>query len=61
MIRPPVLHSDDKAVIVSPAVKIDSLMVDNAASILCEWGLRVEVAPNAERQAGRFRRFLDQR
>ncbi|MBZ4656921.1 MAG: hypothetical protein JG771_57 [Methermicoccus sp.] len=61
MIRPPVLHSDDKAVIVSPAGKIDSLMVDKAAAVLCEWGLRVEVAPNALRQAGRFSGFVDQR
>ena len=61
MIRPPALNSDDKAVIVSPAGKIDPVLVDKAAAILCEWGLRVEIAPNALSQTGRFSGFVDQR
>jgi muramoyltetrapeptide carboxypeptidase len=61
MIRPPVLHSDDKAVIVSPAGTIDSLLLDKAAAVLCEWGLSVEIAPNALSQTGRFSGFVDQR
>ena len=61
MIRPPALHNDDKAIIVSPAGKIDPLLVDKAAAVLCEWGLQVEVAPNALCQTGRFSGFVDQR
>ena len=42
MIRPPLLKPLDKAVIVSPAGKIDEDIIDKAAVILREWGLKVE-------------------
>jgi muramoyltetrapeptide carboxypeptidase len=61
MIRPPLLKSRDKAVIVSPAGKIDADIVDKAASILREWGLRVEVGENALSRVGRFSGTIEQR
>jgi muramoyltetrapeptide carboxypeptidase len=61
MIRPPLLKSRDKAVIVSPAGKIDAEIVDKAASILREWGLKVEVGENALCRVGRFSGSIEQR
>ncbi|HOV71595.1 MAG TPA: LD-carboxypeptidase [Dysgonamonadaceae bacterium] len=61
MIRPPLLKSRDKAVIVSPAGKIDADIVDKAASILHEWGLKVEVGENALSRVGRFSGSIEQR
>ena len=61
MIRPPLLKSRDKAVIVSPAGKIDADIVDKAASILREWGLKVEVGENALSRVGRFSGSIEQR
>lgn len=61
MIRPPALKSDDKAVIVSPAGKIDPNIVDKAATVLSEWGLKVHIGENALHETGRFSGFVEQR
>jgi len=61
VIRPPLLKSRDKAVIVSPAGKIDADIVDKATSILREWGLKVEVGENALSRVGRFSGSIEQR
>jgi muramoyltetrapeptide carboxypeptidase len=61
MIRPPLLKPLDKAIIVSPAGKIDKDIVDKAASILCEWGLKVEVGENALCSVGCFSGSVEQR
>lgn len=61
MIRPPLLKPLDKAVIVSPAGKIDEDIIDKAAVILREWGLKVEVGENALYSVGHFSGSIDQR
>ena len=61
MIRPPKLKRDDKAVIVSPASGIDSLLVDKAAAVLRQWGLQVEIAEHALCKNGRFSERVENR
>ncbi|MEA4950056.1 MAG: LD-carboxypeptidase, partial [Petrimonas sp.] len=61
MLQPPKLQIGDKAVILSPAGKIDAGLVNKAASILCDWGLGVEISENALCQTGRFSGFVEQR
>lgn len=61
MIRPPLLKPLDKAVIVSPAGKIDEDIIDKAAVILREWGLKVEVGENALYSVGHFSGSIEQR
>lgn len=61
MKQPPKLKLNDKAVILSPAGKIDPTLVNKAAAILREWGLRVEISENALCQTGRFSGFVEQR
>ncbi len=61
MLQPPKLQIGDKAVILSPAGKIDAQLVTKAASILCDWGLGVEISENALCQTGRFSGFVEQR
>ena len=61
MLQPPKLQLNDKAVILSPAGKIDEALVHKAAAVLCEWGLRVEIAENALCRTGRFSGFVEQR
>jgi muramoyltetrapeptide carboxypeptidase len=61
MIRPPLLKPLDKAVIVSPAGKIDEDIIDKTAVILREWGLMVEVGENALYSVGHFSGSIEQR
>ena len=61
MIQPPKLQIGDKAVILSPAGKIDSGLVEKAAELLGEWGLGVEISENALCRTGRFSGFVEQR
>lgn len=61
MLQPPKLQIGDKAVILSPAGKIDAELVEKAAVLLSEWGLGVEVSENALCQTGRFSGFVEQR
>jgi muramoyltetrapeptide carboxypeptidase len=61
MIRPPLLKPLDKAVIVSPAGKIDEDIIDKTAVILREWGLTVEVGENALYSVGHFSGSIEQR
>lgn len=61
MIQPPKLKIGDKAVVVSPAGKVDRELVYKAASVLTDWGLNVEIAENALCQSGRFSGFVEQR
>jgi muramoyltetrapeptide carboxypeptidase len=61
MKRPPNLQHNDKAVILSPAGKIDKQLVFGAADVLEQWGLQVEVGENALCETGRFAGFSEQR
>lgn len=61
MVRPPLLKSFDRAVIVSPAGEIDKDIVEKAKTILHEWGLKVEVGENALCNSGRFSGSVEQR
>ncbi|MDO5523896.1 MAG: LD-carboxypeptidase [Bacteroidia bacterium] len=61
MFQPPKLKIGDKAVILSPAGKIDSEPVEKAADILRDWKLKVEVSENALCRTGRFSGFVEQR
>ncbi len=61
MLQPQKLQLNDKAVILSPAGKINAEIVYNAAETLREWGLRVEVSENALCETGRFSGFVEQR
>ncbi len=61
MLQPPKLQIGDKAVILSPAGKIDAGLVEKAAVVLSEWGLGVEVSENALCHTGRFSGFVEQR
>lgn len=58
---PPLLRSDSKALIVSPAGKTDAGVVNKAAAVLAGWGLRVEISENALHRIGRFSGFVEQR
>ncbi|MDR1743550.1 MAG: LD-carboxypeptidase [Dysgonamonadaceae bacterium] len=61
MTRPPALRQGDKAMIISPAGKIDETIVRGAESILSAWGLNVCIGENALCQTGRFSGFIEQR
>ena len=61
MLQPPTLQAGDKAVILSPAGKIEPGLVNGAATLLRSWGLSVEIAGNALCEAGRFSGSVDQR
>ncbi|HBG41753.1 MAG TPA: LD-carboxypeptidase [Porphyromonadaceae bacterium] len=61
MKRPPALQFNDKAVILSPAGKIEEGIVNDAAAVLRKWGLTVCIAANALRETGRFSGFVEQR
>lgn len=52
--RPPSLKKNDKAVILSPAGKVDRHMAEGTATVLEGWGLRVEIAGYALGKRGRF-------
>lgn len=54
IIIPPFLKEGDKAVIISPSGNIDSILIDGAKIVLNSWGLKVETAPHAKNQQGRF-------
>ncbi|MEA4917604.1 LD-carboxypeptidase [Proteiniphilum sp.] len=61
MKRPPSLQFNDRAVIISPAGKIDGYIVQGAAAVLENWGLRPEISENALCEAGRFSGSVEQR
>lgn len=61
MKRPPSLQFNDRAVILSPAGKIDGYVVQDAAAVLEGWGLRPEISENALCDAGRFSGSVAQR
>lgn len=61
MKRPPSLQFNDRAVILSPAGKIDGYVVQDAAAVLESWGLRPEIGENAFGDAGRFSGSVEQR
>lgn len=61
MIRPPSLQFNDRAVILSPAGKIDEYVVQDAVAVLGGWGLRPEISENALCEAGRFSGSVEQR
>lgn len=61
MIQPPKLNQNDKAIIVSPAGKIDSSVVYGATSILKEWGLDPIISNHALNNVGRFSGTIEQR
>ena len=61
MKRPPFLQLNDKVVILSPSGNISATHVNNAATILSEWGLEVATSENALRETGRFSGFVEQR
>ena len=54
MKRPPSLQYNDKAVILSPAGKIDDYLVEDTSSVLEGWGLDVEISEHALGNRGRF-------
>lgn len=54
MQRPPSLQRNDKAVVLSPAGKIDNYMVHDAAAVLENWGLHPVIARHALLETGRF-------
>lgn len=61
MKRPPSLQTNDRAVILSPAGKIDGYVVRDAVAVLDSWGLRSEISENALCDAGRFSGSVAQR
>lgn len=61
MKRPPSLQFNDRAVILSPAGKIDGYVVQDAAAVLESWGLCPEISENALCDAGRFSGSVEQR
>lgn len=61
MKRPAPLQFNDKAVIISPAGKIEEYLVKDAASVLESWGLIPEISENALCDTGRFSGFVEQR
>lgn len=54
MKRPPYIKKNDKAVILSPAGKIDASVVYNAAALLDSWGLRSVIGEFALSEHGRY-------
>ncbi|WP_294083839.1 S66 peptidase family protein [Proteiniphilum sp. UBA5384] len=61
MKRPPTLHFNDRAVILSPAGKIEGYIVQDAADVLENWGLRPKISENALCDEGRFSGSVKQR
>ena len=61
MIRPPILKSNDKVVIVSPSGKVVPFYINETISILKRWGLEVEVAKNALGEVGSFSGLVEER
>ncbi len=61
MQRPPSLQQHDKAVILSPAGKIETSLVYNAAAVLESWGLDVVTGEHALLEAGRYSGTVEQR
>jgi len=61
MRRPPSLQRNDKAVILSPAGKIDGNIVQNAAAVLEYWGLRPVISEYALSEAGGFSGSVEER
>lgn len=61
MKRPPSLQFQNKAVILSPAGKIDGSVVQRAAAVFESWGLRAEISKNALCDTGRFSGTVEQR
>jgi muramoyltetrapeptide carboxypeptidase len=61
MKRPPNLQLNDKAVILSPAGKIEERFVKNAVDVLKGWGLAVEIGEYALCETGRFAGLAEQR
>ena len=61
MQRPPSLQQHDKAVILSPAGKIEASLVHNAAAVLESWGLDVVTGEHALQDAGRFSGTVEER
>lgn len=58
---PPSLQQHDKAVILSPAGKVEPAFVRNAADVLESWGLHVVAGKHALQEAGRFGGTVEQR
>lgn len=58
---PPPLQFNDKVVILSPAGKIDEYIVKDAAAVLEQWGVQVEISEYALCETGRFSGFVEQR
>lgn len=61
MKRPPSLRLNDKAVILSPAGKINGSVVQDTAAVLESWGLRPEISQHALCETGRFSGSVEQR
>jgi len=61
MQRPPSLQRNDKAVVLSPAGKIDGYMVHDAAAVLESWGLHPVIAGHALCETGRFSGLVEER
>ena len=61
MRRPPSLQCNDKAVILSPAGKIDGYIVQNAAAVLAHWGLIPVIGEHSLLETGRFSGSVEER
>ncbi len=61
MIQPPIIQTNDKAIIISPAGNIEPELISGAATILAKWGLNVEISTNALSKIGRFSGTIDER
>lgn len=61
MKRPLSIQVNDRAVILSPAGRIDGYVVQDTAAILESWGLCPEIGENALCDAGRFSGSVEQR
>ncbi|MDD2512303.1 MAG: LD-carboxypeptidase [Proteiniphilum sp.] len=61
MKQPPGLRPHDRAVILSPAGRIDAETVHGAVAVLREWGLEPEIASHALSAKGRFSGRVEER
>lgn len=61
MKRPPALQANDKAIILSPAGRIEATYVEKAITILKQWRLDANISENALCHFGRFSGFVEQR
>ncbi|MCL2596361.1 MAG: LD-carboxypeptidase [Paludibacter sp.] len=57
----PFLKNNDEVRFVSPAGNIDGLLINNAAKVLCQWGLRVSEGKFVRESYGRFAGTEEQR